>query len=69
MQTFPQEGTVLENLPLSYLQQQHPAFAEDVYEEISLETCVAKRISDGGTSPRSVAAQIQFLRGWLEGSV
>ena len=63
------EGTVLENLPLSYLQQQHPAFAEDVYEEISLETCVAKRISDGGTSPRSVAAQIQFLRGWLEGSV
>ena len=63
------EGTVLENLPLSYLQQQHPAFGEDVYNEISLETCVAKRISDGGTSPHSVAAQIQFLRGWLEGSV
>ena len=64
-----QNGTVLEELPLSYLQQQHPAFGEDVYNEISLETCVAKRISDGGTSPRSVAAQIQFLRGWLEGSV
>ena len=63
------EGTVLENLPLSYLQQQHPAFGEDVYNEISLETCVAKRISDGGTSPHSVAAQIQFLREWLEGSV
>ena len=64
-----QNGTVLEELPLSYLQQQHPAFGEDVYNEISLETCVAKRISDGGTSPHSVAAQIQFLRGWLEGSV
>ena len=63
------EGTVLEELPLSYLQQQHPAFGEDVYNEISLETCVAKRISDGGTSPHSVAAQIQFLREWLEGSV
>ena len=64
-----QNGTVLEELPLSYLQQQHPAFGEDVYNEISLETCVAKRISEGGTSPHSVAAQIQFLRGWLEGSV
>ena len=64
-----QNGTVLEELPLSYLQQQHPAFGEDVYNEISLETCVAKRISDGGTSPHSVAAQIQFLREWLEGSV
>lgn len=63
-----QNGTVLEELPLSYLQQQHPAFGEDVYNEISLETCVAKRISDGGTSPHSVAAQIQFLREWLEGS-
>ena len=64
-----QNGTVLEELPLSYLQQQHPAFGEDVYNEISLETCVAKRISEGGTSPHSVAAQIQFLREWLEGSV
>ena len=64
-----QNGTVLEELPLSYLQQQHPAFGEDVYNELSLETCVAKRISDGGTSPHSVAAQIQFLREWLEGSV
>ena len=61
-----QNGTVLENLPLSFLQQQHPAFEEDVYGEISLETCVAKRISAGSTSPQSVAVQIQFLRNWLQ---
>ncbi len=61
-----QTGTVLENLPLTYLQAQHPAFAEDVYGEISLETCVAKRISAGSTSPQSVAEQIKFLRNWLE---
>ena len=63
-----QSGTVLENLPLEYLQAQHPAFAEDVYGEISLETCVSKRISAGSTSPQSVAAQIKFLQEWLEAS-
>ena len=61
-----QNGTVLESLPLSLLQTYHPAFAEDVYAEISLETCVAKRISAGSTSPESVNTQIQFLRDWLE---
>ena len=61
-----QNETVLENLPLSLLQTYHPAFAEDVYAEISLETCVAKRISAGSTSPESVNTQIQFLRDWLE---
>ncbi len=61
-----QTGTVLENLPLTLLQEQHPAFEEDVYNEISLETCVAKRISAGSTSPQSVAEQIKFLRNWLE---
>ena len=61
-----QTHTVLEQLPLNFLQSHHPAFAEDVYAEISLETCVSKRISAGSTSPQSVAAQIQFLRNWLE---
>ncbi len=61
-----QNGTVLENLPLSLLQTYHPSFAEDVYAQISLETCVSKRISAGSTSPDSVSTQIQFLRDWLE---
>ena len=60
-----QTGTVLENLSLTYLKEQHPAFEEDVYNEISLETCVAKRISAGSTSPQSVAEQIKFLENWL----
>ena len=61
-----QNQTVLEKLPLDFLKEQHPAFEEDVYAEIALETCVAKRISAGSTSPQSVAAQIRFLRDWLE---
>ena len=29
-----------------------PLFTEDVYEAISLETCVKGRVSEGGPSPR-----------------
>jgi len=61
-----QNGTVLEKLPLEFLQTCHPAFAEDVFAEISLETCVSKRISAGSTSPQSVQSQIQYLQEWLE---
>ena len=61
-----QNATVLEDLPLEFLQSKHPAFEEDVFGEISLETCVAKRISAGSTSYDSVQEQIAFLRTWLE---
>ena len=64
-----QTGTVLEKLPLDYLKEQHPAFEEDVYSEIALETCVSKRISAGSTSPQSVETQIAFLQNWLGGSL
>ena len=37
-------------------------FEEDLYNEISLETCVEKRISKGGTSVSSVEAQIEWVR-------
>lgn len=61
-----QNGTVLEDLPLCLLQTYHQDFEDDVYGEISLETCVSKRISAGSTSPESVNAQLQFLQSWLE---
>ena len=37
-------------------------FEEDVYAEISLQTCINKRISEGGTSPKSVEKQIEKLK-------
>ena len=37
-------------------------FEKDVYEEIDLETCVRKRISEGGTSFDSVTKQIEYVR-------
>ena len=56
------EGTVLEDLPLKEYQKFSDLFDEDVYQEISLETCVRKRISEGGTSVASVEAQIAYVK-------
>ena len=55
-------GEVLETLSLEAYQGFSPLFEEDLYREISLETCVEKRISEGGTSVASVKAQIAYVR-------
>ena len=41
-------------------------FSEDLYEEISLKTCVAKRISEGATGYDSVEIQLQNLNDFLK---
>ena len=56
------EGLVLETLPLSAYQKYSELFAEDLYNEIDLLTCVEKRISEGGTSVSSVEAQIAYVK-------
>lgn len=61
-----EERKVLDELSLDTLKEFSPLFEVDVYEEISLETCVSKRISAGGTGADSVAAQIEFVEGWLK---
>ncbi len=56
------ENTVLEELPLSVFKGESELFAEDVFEAISLRTCVETRISEGGTSLASVKAQIEYAK-------
>ena len=41
-------------------------FENDLYEEISLETCVAKRISKGGTGYESVEEQLKYVTEFLK---
>lgn len=60
-----EKGTVLENLPFENYKELSELFEEDVYDEISLETCVKKRISKGGTSIESVEAQIKYVTEFL----
>ncbi len=54
------EGKVLEELSLETYKTYSTLFEDDLYSEISLETCVKKRISEGGASPLSVDAQISY---------
>ena len=61
-----EEHKVLDALSLETLKEFSPLFEADVYEEISLETCVSKRISAGGTGADSVAAQIEFVEDYLK---
>ena len=57
-----QEGTVLEDLPLEAYKAHSDLFAEDLYHDIDLLTCVEKRISLGGTSVASVEMQIAYVK-------
>ena len=60
-----QSREVLETLPLATYRTYSELFDEDLYDEISLTTCVEKRISEGGTSIGSVRAQIEYVRSCL----
>ena len=55
-------GLVLETLPLERYRSYSELFDEDLYGDIDLNTCVEKRISQGGTSQASVDAQIAWVK-------
>ena len=53
-----EKGLTLETLPLEEYKKMTENFGEDVYEAISLDTCVNGRLSEGGPSPAAVKEQI-----------
>ena len=55
-------GITLDEMPLSDYKTYSELFGEDLYDEISLETCVAKRISAGATGYDSVKHQIAYVK-------
>jgi len=59
-------GEVLETLKIDDYKKYSDVFEVDLYEEISLKTCVNKRISEGGTSPESVEKQIEYVKGKIK---
>ncbi len=61
-----ENGTVLEELPIEKYREYSELFENDLYNEISLETCVNKRISAGGTGPDSVNKQIEYITEFLD---
>ena len=56
-----QNGLILETMSLDKYKEFDSSFENDLFNEISLKTCVEKRISAGGTGEKSVEKQIEFL--------
>ncbi|MCQ2409046.1 MAG: argininosuccinate lyase [Clostridia bacterium] len=55
-------GKTLDTLSLDEYKQFDELFENDLYDAISLETCVSKRISVGGTSAASFDKQLEFVK-------
>ncbi len=58
-------GKVLETLPLDEYRRFSPLFEDDLHAAISLDACVNKRTSAGGTAPGSLDPQIAYLQSFL----
>ena len=61
------ENIVLDNMELSEYQKISDLFDSDLYDEISLETCIKKRISAGSTGYESVEKQIDYVTEFING--
>ncbi|WP_319779695.1 argininosuccinate lyase [Maridesulfovibrio sp.] len=56
----------LEDMSLEELKEFSDKIEEDVYEVLSYEAAVKRRVSPGSTGPESVDAQISELKAWLD---
>ncbi len=58
-------GLILESVPMEKYKEFDPTFDNDLFGEISLDACVEKRISAGGTGPDSVETQLKYITEFL----
>ena len=61
------KNKVLETLTLDEYKVHSDLFEDDLFEEISLETCIKKRISAGSTGYKSVEKQIEQVTEFING--
>lgn len=60
------EGIALDDLPLGEYQKICPVFQEDVYQAISMKTCVEKRITVGAPGQEAMKRVMEIYRKQLE---
>ncbi len=60
------KGISLDDLPLEEYQKISPVFKEDIYEAISMKTCVERRNTIGAPGPTSMKAVIAMNEEYLE---
>ncbi len=61
-----EKGISLDELPLEEYQKLSPAFEEDIYEAVSMKTCVEKRETYGAPGPQAMKKVIEENRKYLE---
>ena len=61
-----EKGISLDELPLEEYQKLSPAFEEDIYEAVSMKTCVEKRETYGAPGPQAMKKVIEENREYLE---
>ena len=59
------KGITLDEMPLDDYKAKCEVFSDDLYCEISLDSCIRKRISEGGPGYESVEAQLQYVKRML----
>ena len=59
-------GTSLDHLPLAEYQAISPVFQEDIYQAVSMKTCVEKRTTYGAPGPEVMRQVIQENKKYLE---
>ena len=60
-----EEDIAIDDMPLEDLQAICPVFGEDVYEAISMENCVNRRLTIGAPGKEAMEAAIEKERAWL----
>ena len=60
------EGKALDDLTLEEFREESPVFGEDIYEAISLKTCVEKRLTYGAPGEEVMQQVIRECRGYLQ---
>lgn len=61
-----EKNVSIDELTIEELKEISPVFEADVYEEISLKTCVEKRLTTGAPGPDKMCKVIQFYKEYLE---
>ncbi len=60
------KGVTLDEYPINEYKKYSEVFEDDLYQEISMETCIKKRISKGSTGYESVKEQILYVKEFLK---
>jgi argininosuccinate lyase len=60
-----EKGKSIDEMDLSELKEICPEFDEDIYEAVSLETCVERRLTAGAPGRQEMEKVINIYRGYL----